>query len=285
MDQNRAVDVCWRDFKRDIELDNLKIYIRHLRPNRSWLDLFSLTLSCYFYLNKFDFTILTDNLNADEVIVIDSHDDIFKNYQIHHWRKDRISDILPAIKCPSFKTETMIFKFSETNKIRKFIYNQNHTKSIVIEKTDEELSLNLVYGNTVKIGPWTFIPNKHNAFDKLQERYELWEISDCAWKSKKIRVWVDEFENLKYTIENLKWISNINDIKLGMHIYCKNYNRSFSSDNIIVFNHSAEWESYSTKCMFSVDTLIVVFKGNYYNFNLDERTKKSKKSFIRGKYN
>ena len=35
--------------------------------------------------------------------------------------------------------------------IGKFIYDQNHIKSIVIENIDEELYINLVYGDTVKI--------------------------------------------------------------------------------------------------------------------------------------
>ena len=143
-----------RDFKRDIELDSSKIYKSKLKPNRSWLDLFSLSLSNYFRYINFDFTILTDNLSEDEVIIIDSHDDIFKDYQIHYWSKDRISDILPAIKCPSFKSETKIFKTSETYEIWRFINDQIHTKSFVIENIDDELSINLVYGNTVKIGPY-----------------------------------------------------------------------------------------------------------------------------------
>ena len=85
-DQNREqLMYIGRDFKRDIELDNLKICINKLRPNRSWLDLFTLSLSNDFRLqNVFFITTLTDNLNEDEVIIIDSHDDIFKAYQIQY---------------------------------------------------------------------------------------------------------------------------------------------------------------------------------------------------------
>ena len=161
-DQNREqLMYIGRDFKRDIELDRSKIYISNLRPNRSWLDLFTLSLSNYFRYNKFDFITLTDNLSEDEVIVFDSHDDLFKRYQIHYWRKDRISDILSAIKCPSFKSETKIFKTSEMDEIKQFIEDQNHTKSIVIDKTDEELSINLVYGDIVKITPRTIFLSKN----------------------------------------------------------------------------------------------------------------------------
>ena len=273
-----------RYFKRDIELDSSKIYTSKLKPNRSWLDLFSLSLSNCFYYYKFDFTNLRDNLSENEVIVIDSHDDIFKDYQIHFWRKDRISDILPAIKCPSFKSETKIFKTSEMEEMRKFIYDQNHTKSIVIENTDEEVSISLVYGNTIKIGPNTFNSDqKTNLLEKLQEKYWLWEIDECACKPKKIRVLADDFEKLKYVIGELESISNTNDVKLGMHINSKYYSQFFYNYHIMIFSHSARLKKDSTKFTFSGDSLVVVSKGSSYNFRLDERIKESEDSYIKGK--
>ena len=232
-----------RDFKREIELDNLKKYDRHLRPNRSWLDLFWLSISDYFHNFEAVFITLIDNLSEDEVIIIDSHDDIFKAYQSHYWRKDSISDILPAIKCPSYKSETKNFKTSEMKEIRKFIYNQIDIKSMVIENTGDTLSLNLAYGDTIKITPDTFDEDQNTEFfDILQERYELWKIEDCACKPKKIRIWENYYENLKYTIEELERISNINDAKLGIYIYDKDYNKSFSNCNTMLFNHSDIWE-------------------------------------------
>ena len=162
-DQNREqLMYIGRDFKRDIELDKLKVY--YLRPNRSWLDLFLLSLSDYFHTYGAVFSTLIGNLREDEVIIIDSHDDIFKAYQIRYWSKNRISDILPAINCPSFKSETRIFKTSEENEVWCFNYNQNHVKSIVIENTGKKLSISLVYGNTWKIGPWSFFVGRQFNF-------------------------------------------------------------------------------------------------------------------------
>ena len=275
-----------RDFKRDIELDKLKKSTKHLRPNRSWLDLFSLSLSNYFFVDNYDFTILIDNLSEDEVIVIDSHDDIFKDNQIQYWNKNRISDILPAIKCPSFKSETKIFKTSKMKEMKQFIYNKIHTKSIMIENKNEEVSINLVYGDTIKITPKTFSFNSTltNFLDKLKERYKLWEIYDCACEPKKIRVWVNDFEKLKNPIEELGRVSNINDVKLGMYIDSKDYERSFSNYDTMVFNHSARRISdKETNLIFTGDTLAIVEEGNYYNFRLDERSKKSIWSHIKGK--
>ena len=48
------------------------------------------------------------------------------------------------------------------------------------------------------------------------------------------------------------------------------------------FNHSAKRKSDSTNFMFSGDSLTVVSEGSTYNFRLDERTKKSECSYIKG---
>ena len=273
-----------RDFKRDIELDKLNEYAKHLRPNRSWIDLFSLSLSSYFDINKFDFTILSDNLSEDEVIIVDSHDDIFKAYQIYFWRKDKISDILPAIKCPSFKSKTQILKTSKINKIREYIYDRNHVKSILIENTNRKLFINLAYGDTIKLEQVNSpLLLQIDFFNKLKERYELWEIDDCACKPKKIRVWGYDFENFESAIDELEWISNINNAKLGMDIDSEDFDRSFYKYDTMFFNHSARWMSdRDTNLIFTGNTLAAVFNGNHYNFRLDQRTKESDDSHIEG---
>ena len=89
---------------------------------------------------------------------------------------------------------------------------------------------------------------------------------------------------LKYTIDKLKWISNIIDVKLGVDIDFKSYNRHFSNYNIIFFNHSSRWMSDKEKnLIFTGDTLAAVFNGNYFNFRLDHITKESEDSYIIGK--
>ena len=142
---------------------------------------------------------------------------------------------------------------------------------------------NLVYGNTVKIGPREFFPNKHDVIDKLKERYELWEIDGCACKPKKIRTLVNGFLDLEYVIRRLKRFSNINDTKLWIYINNSDANRSFLKYDTMFINHSAKLMSdEDTNFMFSGDSLAVVFDGNYYNFRLDQRTKESEDSYIRG---
>ena len=103
------------------------------------------------------------------------------------------------------------------DRIREFD-NQNHTKSIVIENADEELSINLVYGDIMKILCWTI--NDYpltETINKLKERYELCKINDCVCKPKKIRIQEDYFNDYQDIIDQLKWIPNIVDVKVGMH--------------------------------------------------------------------
>ena len=230
---------------------------------------------------------MIDNLSEDEVIIVNSHDDIFKDSQIQYWRKDRISDILPAIKCSSFKSEIENFKTFQINtKIKFLIRYQNHTKSIIIENARDKLSFNLVYGDSIKIRPNTFYyPDLHAKFyNKLQERYELWKIDDCACKPKKIRVWEDDFEKLKYTIEKIERFSSTNDVKLGFEITDKDYERFISNYDTIVFNYSTRLMSdKETKFIFTGETLTAVSDGNYYSFRLDQRTMESEDSHIKGK--
>ena len=84
-DQNREqLMYVGRDFKREIGLHKFTKIKRNLRPNRSWIDLFSLFLLVDVCLNEFDITNLIKNLNENEVIIIDSHDDIFIDDQIHY---------------------------------------------------------------------------------------------------------------------------------------------------------------------------------------------------------
>ena len=274
-----------RDFKREIGLHKFTKINRNLRPNRSWIDLFSLFLLVDVCLHEFDITNLIKNLNEDEVIIIDSHDDIFTADQIHYWSKDCISDILPAIKCPSFKSETKMFKISEMEEIGKFIFYQNHIKSIVIENIDEELYINLVYGDTVKITWFTFYEDQHiNFFDKLKERYELWKIEDCECKPKKIRFWDNDIEYFSNEIKELKKISSINDAKLGMIMEYEYSDRHSSNYDTMIFNHSVKLRNdKSSNFIFTGDSLTIVFEGDYYNFRLDQRTKELKYSSIRGK--
>ena len=171
--------------------------------------------------------------------------------------------------------------------MRRFINDQICTKSIVIENTDKEVSINLIYGDIIKITPWKLFEDQHTElFDKLQERYALWGIDNCTCKPKKIRVLADDFEKLKYSIGELESISNINDVKLGINIYSKYYKRLFFKYDTIVFNNSTRLMSdKETKFIFTGDALAAVCDGNYYSFRLDQRTKESENSIIEGKYN
>ena len=155
----------------------------------------------------------------------------------------------------------------------------------MIENIDEELSINLVYGDIVKITPNTFDNDQRTNFlDKLKERYKLWKFDEWTLRPKKIRVWESDFGYLQYAIDKLKKISNINDAKLGMYIDSEDFDRSFIKYDTMVFNHSARWMSDRDRnFIFTGDTLAVVYDGNHYNFRLDQKTKESEYSYFSGR--
>ena len=155
----------------------------------------------------------------------------------------------------------------------------------MIENADKKLSISLVYGDTVKIKPRTFsIFYRPNIFAKLVERYKLWKIGDCVCKQKKIRVWVDIIRDLGIIIEILERFPNIKDVKFGAYIDYDHYGSSPSKYDTIVFNHSSrQMSDNETNLIFTGDTLAAVNNGNYYNFRLDQKTKESEDSYIKGK--
>ena len=68
------------------------------------------------------------------------------------------------------------------------------------------------------------------------------------------------------------------------YILFKTYIRSSLIINTMFFNNSSRWMSdMDTNFIFTGDTLAVVYHGKYYNFRLDERTKESENSVIKGK--
>ena len=169
--------------------------------------------------------------------------------------------------------------------MRRFLISHIRAKSIVIENVGDKLSISLVYGDVVKITPWTFSTSQYiNFFDQRQERYELWQIDDCVCKPKKIRVLEKNFKGLQYSIDQLKRISSIIDVKLTLDIFSEYFHRSFSNyDNIIFNNSSRKKFDDDTNLMFSGDTLAIVYKGNYYNLILDRKAERLGDSFIKGK--
>ena len=50
-----------------------------------------------------------------------------------------------------------------------------------------------------------------------------------------------------------------------------------------MFLNPKSWLWYNSYLLFTGDTLAVVYKGNSYNFRLDQRTKESKDSHIQGR--
>ena len=52
---------------------------------------------------------------------------------------------------------------------------------------------------------------------------------------KKIRAWEDNFDDLEHVFDKLNWISNINDVKLGMDIFSEGFDEILSNYDIMFF--------------------------------------------------
>ena len=122
--------------------------------DRSWLDLYLIYFNLY-NLESIKYSKILNNLQEDEVIIIDPCDDLFIDYQIHYCKKDKISEILPSVNWPSFIPEIKTFKNSE-KKVKELIESQIYSKSLVIGKWKNRVSIYSANSETLKITPETF---------------------------------------------------------------------------------------------------------------------------------
>ena len=135
----------------------------------------------------------------------------FEDYfQIYFWKEEHISNILPAILCPSFKKEKRCFKPSESESLRKFIYNQIELKALVIEKKHNEVVVYPVFD------PYLLIENdkswNENAKMLMKERNEIWPIKKWACRPTMLYVNTYQENEERCNIEELPCLENIHDV-------------------------------------------------------------------------
>ena len=86
------------------------------------LDLFELSLVHHYNKTEpYYFNNLTRTISEDEVLIVDSSDKIFDEHQIYFWRKEKNSDILPAINCQNYSPEQIKIKIKDIKKIHDII--------------------------------------------------------------------------------------------------------------------------------------------------------------------
>ena len=219
--QNReALTYLGKDFRREITIDwencsVVKVIIANL--NKNWLDLFLLSSSSYLisYCPN-DFSVFIDKITQDDVVIIKFHADQFKDFQISYWSKENVANILPAVSCPSFKPEVKFFKGSEIKSMLDFFINESCTKSIVIDKNNEDLSVYLVNSQTLKLLPRMIFDNvRLKSCFKLEEQNKLWKINDWVCKPKRLIAWTYSIFLLCRVVDELSAFNEIKDVQIG----------------------------------------------------------------------
>ena len=269
-----------RHYTKEITVDSWEYnnFRDHVLKNKSkCLDLFSLSLYMSSNLFKYGMSFLIINTEENKLIILDSHDDISKAFKIHCCEKDKVSDILPAVNCPSFKPDIKIFKNSEFESLWEFI-EENSSKSFILERTNEFISVSSVFSKTVKMIPKMFDNLKqYNVYSQLKERKVLWEITNCVCRQTKVRVLVNSFNILKSTIDRLDWVSYIKDSQFGIQLEGWDMIWEYAWEDYefeLLFNFEFEGVlKRSLKFVFYGEILTVVLKGDTFNFKVDPSIK------------
>ena len=137
-EQNKdALIYFGRNFKRQIKItkdNSTDWYTFILNTHKNRLDLCSFSLSFdSLFGYPFDLQVLLDKLEDGEVMILQYHRNICKDFEIQLWRKENISDFLPAVLCPSYKENFEELKSLE-QLISNFLEPESKLNSLWIEK-------------------------------------------------------------------------------------------------------------------------------------------------------
>ena len=207
-DNEESMMYIGRDIKEEKDITDKDIR----KIKRRWIDLYSLCWSkdSLGLIKLIDLLSLKDNLINNEAIVLKTAKSYQNNFQFYFWKEEHISNILPAILCPSFKKERLCFKPSESESLSNFIGNQIQSKALVIEKKHNEVVVYPVFDS------FLFIENdkswNKNARTLMKEMNKIWPIK--KWVCRPTILYVDPYqENEKrYKIEEMPCLENIHDV-------------------------------------------------------------------------
>ena len=159
---------------------------------------------------------LIDKLDEDEAIIWDFHKSDINNICIYYCNEDKVSKILPAVICPSFRKTSALLDYEILTRINKIINKELKSKSVMIEFRKNKISLYSVFSPTLRIvseDDWS------RGASKLTEKMsELWKIKNCACKPTKLQANKILVVNEGKILNNLSWIENINDAQFDISI-------------------------------------------------------------------
>ena len=197
----------------------------NIDKNKRWLDWFKLSSKLFEDWLKFNYSewkstilYLLERIDEDEAIIIELHD--LKNliHKIHIWKFSEISTFLPAILCPTIKSNTKWFKQTETLKLIEYIKEQlDEFSAIFITKRDEievHSTMNSVY--SFEFNFRLFLNDKQAQLETLK----AWPVINWCWKPTKLlmKFYRSGLGKLK-EFRKLPYIVNIKSLKIEEAIY------------------------------------------------------------------
>ena len=197
----------------------------NIDKNKRWLDWFKLSSKLFEDWLKFNYSewkstilYLLERIDEDEAIIIELHD--LKNliHKIHIWKFSEISTFLPAILCPTIKSNTKWFKQTETSKLIEYIKEQlDEFSAIFITKRDEievHSTMNSVY--SFEFNFRLLLNDKQAQLETLK----AWLVINWCWKPTKLlmKFYRSGLGKLK-EFRKLPYIVNIKSLKIEEAIY------------------------------------------------------------------
>ena len=215
MNNEESMLYIGRDIKEEKDITNKDIR----KIKRRWIDLYKLCWLKYcrgLKIIRQNLISIIDCLFDNEAIALKTSKSDQNNFQIYFWKEEHISNILPAILCPSFKKEKRCFKASKSESLWKFIGNQIESKALVIEKKHNKV---VVYP---AFDPFLFIECadswNENARTLMKERNKIWPIK--KWVCRPTMLYLDTYQVNKerYKIEEMPCLENIHDTRVIIRI-------------------------------------------------------------------
>ena len=208
MNNEESMMYIGRDIKEEKDITNKDI--REIK--RRWIDLYKLCWSkdSLGLIKLIDLLSLKDNLINNETIALKTEKFNRYYFQIYFWKEEHISNILPAILCPSFKKEKQCFKPSEYKSLLKFIHNQMRSKALVIEKKHNEVVVYPVFDPFLFIGCFDYWNENTKTF--MKEMNGMWPIK--KWVCRPTMLYVDTYQKNeeRCKIEEMPCLENIHDV-------------------------------------------------------------------------
>ena len=267
--------VYWgRDFKQEV---NINIFNQG-DDFRNLLKLYSLVFTSDDWLSENTLQILIallDLLDEGEAIIYHAHKYEANLYTINFWKEESASEILPAIKWPSFKKVQKRISISHLLEIEEFIVKQLEYKSVVIKKENEEIVAYSVLSSTFKFydSPYASVVITEEAIREITETWESW---DWVCRPTKLQIIQSFCFPPKLYKNKTSCFKNVKEIQIDMKCVLKSsalafydsiarfrkWNISFKIGDI--WSKESKWKGiFSGKyLMFMIDNIIWSFERN-----------------------